>query len=201
MGSISVTFTGSTIEEVAGLVAAWRPPVTRRSDGANRAAAASVPPADAGAAIGRVLSGVNGMKSRRLLRLLAEAGMKGEVVTLSASLVSDFGVSGGTAFAGTVLLTHLHWDHVHGLPFFTAGDREDARVALFLPEQPDGVDATEVLARAVEHHALHADNAVQLVNLFAEARFSSHEMNERHRELAVGALRVVLNELGSRSAV
>jgi hypothetical protein len=102
MGTISLTFTGSTMEEVAGLVAAWRPPVTRRSDGAHRAAVASVPPADDAAAIGRVLSGVNGQKSRRLLRLLAEAGMKGEVVTLSAALVRDFGVSGGTAFAGMI---------------------------------------------------------------------------------------------------
>ena len=49
--------------------------------------------------------------------------------------------SGGEAFAGTILLTHLHWDHVHGLPFFQAADREDARVELFLPEQPDGAGA------------------------------------------------------------
>jgi len=55
----------------------------------------------------------------------------------------------GTAFAGTVLLSHLHWDHVHGLPFFTAGDREDSRVALFLPEQPDGAPAADVLARGM----------------------------------------------------
>ena len=102
MGSISITFSGSTMEEVAGLVAAWKPPVTRRSDGTQRAAVAAVPPADAAAAIGRVLSGVNGQKSRRLLRLLAEAGTKGEVVTLSASLVRDFGGSGGTAFAGMI---------------------------------------------------------------------------------------------------
>ena len=44
---------------------------------------------------------------------------------------------------------------------------------------------TEVLARAVERHALHADNAVRLVNLFEEARFSPHVMNEGHREVAV----------------
>ena len=24
----------------------------------------------------------------------------------------------GRAFTGTILLTHLHWDHVQGLPFF-----------------------------------------------------------------------------------
>jgi phosphoribosyl 1,2-cyclic phosphodiesterase len=45
------------------------------------------------------------------------------------------GLLGGAPFAGTIILTHLHWDHVHGLPFFTAGDRPDARVTLMLPEQ------------------------------------------------------------------
>jgi glyoxylase-like metal-dependent hydrolase (beta-lactamase superfamily II) len=48
---------------------------------------------------------------------------------------------GEQAFSGTVLLTHLHWDHVQGLPFFSAGDRNDARVRLLLPEQEDGADA------------------------------------------------------------
>ena len=80
---------------------------------------------------------------------------------------------------------------------YAAMERELANVPGAVPQDFD--TATEVLARAVEHHALHADNAIQLVNLFAEARFSPHEMNERHRELAVGALRVVLDELGSRS--
>ncbi|MGD0440037.1 MAG: MBL fold metallo-hydrolase [Acidimicrobiales bacterium] len=56
---------------------------------------------------------------------------------------------GGTAFDGTVVLTHLHWDHVHGLPFFTAGDRDDSRVDLYLPEQPGAASASEVLARGM----------------------------------------------------
>ena len=50
---------------------------------------------------------------------------------------------GGWPFAGTILLTHLHWDHVHGLPFFRAGDRDDARVTLLLPAQESGESAVD----------------------------------------------------------
>lgn len=56
---------------------------------------------------------------------------------------------------------------------------------------------TEVLARAVEHHALHADNAAELVNLFEEARFSPHVMNEGHRASALRVLQLVLAEMRS----
>jgi phosphoribosyl 1,2-cyclic phosphodiesterase len=54
---------------------------------------------------------------------------------------------GGLPFDGTILLTHLHWDHVHGLPFFTGGDRDGSRVSLLLPAQEDGASAEEALAR------------------------------------------------------
>ena len=53
------------------------------------------------------------------------------------------------AFAGTIPLSHLHWDHVHGLPFFQAGDTEGARVTLLLPEQEDGACAEAVLERGM----------------------------------------------------
>ena len=53
---------------------------------------------------------------------------------------------GGRPFRGTILLTHLHWDHVQGLPFFTSGDRDDAQVTLLLPAE-GGVDAETLLAR------------------------------------------------------
>ena len=39
----------------------------------------------------------------------------------------------GAPFRGSLVLTHLHWDHTQGLPFFTAGDRPDAHVAVHLP--------------------------------------------------------------------
>jgi phosphoribosyl 1,2-cyclic phosphodiesterase len=40
-------------------------------------------------------------------------------------------------FDGSLLLGHLHWDHTQGLPFFAAGDREGARVDVYLPAQGD----------------------------------------------------------------
>jgi phosphoribosyl 1,2-cyclic phosphodiesterase len=53
----------------------------------------------------------------------------------------------GEPFRGTILLSHLHWDHVMGLPFFRAGDRPDSRVDLRLPEQ--GVEPVELLSRVM----------------------------------------------------
>ncbi len=82
---------------------------------------------------------------------------------------------------------------------YAAMERELANVPGAAPRDFD--TPTEVLARAVEHHVLHADNAVQLVNLFTEARFSPHVMNEGHRDEAARVLRLVLDELASRSPV
>ncbi|MGH3551331.1 MAG: DUF4129 domain-containing protein [Mycobacterium sp.] len=78
---------------------------------------------------------------------------------------------------------------------YAAMERELVHVPEAAPQDFD--TPTEVLARAVEHHALHADNAARLVNLFEEARFSPHVMNEGHRETAVDVLQLVLAELRS----
>jgi phosphoribosyl 1,2-cyclic phosphodiesterase len=41
----------------------------------------------------------------------------------------------GKPFRGTILVSHVHWDHVQGLPFFSAGDRAGAKAALLVPAQ------------------------------------------------------------------
>jgi len=43
----------------------------------------------------------------------------------------------------------LHWDHSLGLPFFRAGDRDDARVTLLLPEQETGQGAERLLGQVM----------------------------------------------------
>ncbi|MGH2863745.1 MAG: MBL fold metallo-hydrolase [Solirubrobacteraceae bacterium] len=53
---------------------------------------------------------------------------------------------GERPFSGTILLSHLHWDHMHGLPFFAGADRPDSNVSVLVPDQQDGRDATELLA-------------------------------------------------------
>jgi phosphoribosyl 1,2-cyclic phosphodiesterase len=54
---------------------------------------------------------------------------------------------GDRPFDGTILLTHLHWDHIQGLPFFTSGDRPDAHVSLLVPTADPATDAEGLLAR------------------------------------------------------
>jgi ribonuclease BN (tRNA processing enzyme) len=56
---------------------------------------------------------------------------------------------GDRPFAGTIMLTHLHWDHVQGLPFFHAADQPGARVRVLLPEPDSGLSAEATLERGM----------------------------------------------------
>jgi phosphoribosyl 1,2-cyclic phosphodiesterase len=69
------------------------------------------------------------------------------VLDAGTGLRSLTGVLGGEAFQGSIVLSHLHWDHMMGLPFFGAGDRAAAHVDLFVPEQ-DGLSGRDLLAQA-----------------------------------------------------
>ncbi|HKC27949.1 MAG TPA: MBL fold metallo-hydrolase, partial [Jatrophihabitans sp.] len=41
------------------------------------------------------------------------------------------------AYRGAIVLSHMHWDHLQGIPFFAAGDRPTSAVDLYLPAQQD----------------------------------------------------------------
>ena len=53
-------------------------------------------------------------------------------------------------FRGTCLLSHLHWDHIQGLPFFTPLLTDGAEVHVYAPNQGDGRSAEEVFADTIK---------------------------------------------------
>jgi phosphoribosyl 1,2-cyclic phosphodiesterase len=71
------------------------------------------------------------------------------ILDAGVGLQSASGLFAGAPFTGSILLTHLHWDHILGLPFFAAGDRADARATVLLPEQDGSETAAGVLARVM----------------------------------------------------
>jgi len=81
---------------------------------------------------------------------------------------------------------------------YAAMERELTRVPGAMPQDCD--TPSEVLARAVDLHALRADSATELVDLFEEARFSPHVMTEVHRDAALRVLRRVQSELSAPSS-
>jgi phosphoribosyl 1,2-cyclic phosphodiesterase len=56
---------------------------------------------------------------------------------------------GPAPFRGTALLTHLHWDHVQGLPFFTPILQPEAELDIYGPAQDDGATLSQTLAALI----------------------------------------------------
>ncbi len=69
------------------------------------------------------------------------------VLDAGTGLRSLTGMLDGAPFDGSIVLSHLHWDHLQGLPFFAAGDRDDARVDFYVPAQ-DGRSGRDLLAQS-----------------------------------------------------
>jgi phosphoribosyl 1,2-cyclic phosphodiesterase len=53
-------------------------------------------------------------------------------------------------FRGTCLVSHLHWDHIQGLPFFKPLLREGADVKIYAPVQDDAASVEEVFAETIK---------------------------------------------------
>ena len=60
------------------------------------------------------------------------------------------GHASGQPFAGTCLLSHLHWDHIQGLPFFAPLLTEGSEVTVYAPTQDDGRTVAEVFADTIK---------------------------------------------------
>jgi ribonuclease BN (tRNA processing enzyme) len=76
---------------------------------------------------------------------------------------------GSVPFEGTLVLGHLHWDHVMGIPFFSAADRAGSRVEVLLPEQ--GIEPGELLARLMAPPLF----PITQNDLHGDWRFSTYE--------------------------
>lgn len=59
------------------------------------------------------------------------------VLDAGTGLRSLTSVLAGRPFRGSIVLSHLHWDHMMGLPFFGAGDTDGAQIELHVPAQDD----------------------------------------------------------------
>ena len=56
---------------------------------------------------------------------------------------------GDGTFRGTCLLSHLHWDHIQGLPFFAPLLHVGAELDVYSPAQDDGRSVAEVIATVI----------------------------------------------------
>lgn len=84
-------------------------------------------------------------------------------------------------FRGTALVTHLHWDHVQGLPFFVPVLREGARLDVYAPVQERGT-----VAEAFDTFLRPPFFPVSVADLAGEICF--HDVDED--DLAVGDAKV-----------
>ncbi|MCW2549908.1 MAG: beta-lactamase-like protein [Mycobacterium sp.] len=55
---------------------------------------------------------------------------------------------GDRPFRGDIVLTHLHWDHLQGLPFSPSVDHPESEVTLHVPVDDERTDPRTLLARS-----------------------------------------------------
>lgn len=105
----------------------------------------------------------------------------GEVLVLDcgtgARLLGNWLLDGGTKpVMATILLTHTHWDHIQGFPFFAPLFQPENHFKVYGPEGAH-ISLREVLAGQMEHHYF----PVELVQL--AARISYEDLGEGTHEI------------------
>ena len=65
-----------------------------------------------------------------------------------ARYLGDTHAQDGT-FRGTCLLSHLHWDHTQGLPFFTPLHTAGSHLDVYAPAQEDGRSVADVVGQVI----------------------------------------------------
>lgn len=83
----------------------------------------------------------------------------------------------GRPYIGSIVLTHLHWDHMQGLPFFAAGDRDDSEIDLYVPAQ-EGLSGHDLLAKSMSIPSF----PIEPEELRGTWRFHAVESGERRVE-------------------
>jgi phosphoribosyl 1,2-cyclic phosphodiesterase len=89
-------------------------------------------------------------------------------------------------FAAHALVTHLHFDHVQGLPFLAPADRPGARFDIYAPRQDD-----ESLADAFEGFIRPPYFPIRWADLRGDYRF--HEVSQT--ELVIGDAKVTVRDV------
>jgi phosphoribosyl 1,2-cyclic phosphodiesterase len=56
----------------------------------------------------------------------------------------------GVPFSGTCLLSHLHWDHIQGLPFFAPLLSDGSTVTVYGPTQEDGRTVQDIFGESIK---------------------------------------------------
>lgn len=87
-------------------------------------------------------------------------------------------------FAGSALVTHIHWDHVQGLPFFRPVLLPGARFDVYGPPQPE----EGTLADAFDHFMRPPYFPVTTAELLGDIRF--HEVWDQDLELDGAKIKV-----------
>lgn len=85
-------------------------------------------------------------------------------------------------FRGTCLLSHLHWDHTQGLPFFSPLLQEGSRLDVYAPAQDDGRTVADVIGDVIRPPLF----PVTVSQLPGEVRFHDTGDGEFH----VGGIKV-----------